>query len=597
MNERKLRQLNILALIVVIVSIFFVMLFAFAFSPNDGKRIEAGQLEKFNNNWVLKNYKGEKDRIVKLPLSLDADKDDTIVLMNEVPEDVRPDSVLLFETKFQNIMVMVEDTKVYSNGVLNSQKLMKNAVPCYNVIPIGFANPKDVISIYMSSAYDKYSGEVCSVYYGTKSDVYAMFVKKYGVGFILSVVLLVITIILAIWLITMKNVNVNRRRAGYAFGFVFNVALWSLVNNPIMQLMTGNNFGIYMMGMILLLLMPVLYLMYQRCLPLNKRFARIFEIGMYVFAINLLTGVVFQLLSVCDFAYYIIFTKILITLVLILLTTIMYIAAESTNDSTIQNNFIANAVLTGTCIIEAILSLFRFYEPLDGLVLQIGIYVFVVLFVVSTEKRVIDEMSAQRDKALDSIQKEKNTMLGQLNVNLVYNSLNKVIGNLKSKDMEDSRLVYDASIYLKHNMNTLSGKEMVPFSEELEYIRAYLGIQRQLSEGLEVSIEDKIIDFMVPFNTIEPLVENAVVNGALKAGGSGRIVIRSYERLDCFAIQIVDNGKGLGPDKKFTGKQTFKSIRKRLKSSCGAAIDINNKPDKGTIITVKLPKEGYIIKE
>ena len=138
---------------------------------------------------------------------------------------------------------------------------------------------------------------------------------------------------------------------------------------------------------------------------------------------------------------------------------------------------------------------------------------------------------------------------------------------------------------------------MVSFSRELEYIKAYLGIQYKRNDNLEALVEDKVVDFDVPFNTIEPLVENAVVNGALKSENNGRIVVRSYERLDCFAIQIVDNGKGIGPDKKFTGKQSFKTIKKRLGSMCGATVEIKNKPDKGTILTIKIPKDGYIIKE
>ena len=92
-------------------------------------------------------------------------------------------------------------------------------------------------------------------------------------------------------------------------------------------------------------------------------------------------------------------------------------------------------------------------------------------------------------------------------------------------------------------------------------------------------------------------MENCVVNGVLLSPKSGRIVIRSYERLDCYAIQIVDNGPGVGPNKRFTGREDYNSIVKRLKTLCGAVVEVKTKPDRGTIVTVKLPKEGYIIKE
>lgn len=597
MNERKLHQLNILTLIAVVAGLICVGIFVFVLAPADRNKIGSSGLDTYNDRWVLKNYHGEEDSIVTLPLSLDAEPGETITLMGKVPEDVNRDSVLMFRTEFQNVIVMLGDTKIYSNGVLNNQKLMKNAVPCYNVVSLKDAKPGDVITIYMASAYKQYSGKVGSIYCGTQGDVLAELIRSDGASFVFGVTLLVIMILLTVSLVTMHDVNVDKRKAGYAFGFIFSAVLWSLTQNPLMQVITGNNFGVYMTGMVLLLLMPVLYLMYQRCFAVKRRFAQIFEISMYVFAVNMLVGIVFQMLSVCDFATYVIFTKILIVIGMILLSGIMYLAADTFSDKTIYSNLWANLVLAVTCILEAILSLFRFYEPYDGLVLQIGIYVFIVLLVVAVEKSIIREMNKQRDMAINSIGIEKEKAVKNINTGLIYGALNQVINNLKEKDREDSRLVYDASMYLKHNLDTLTNSDMVPFSKELEYIKAYLGIQCKRNSGLETVVEDKVIDFQVPYNTVEPLVENAVVNGALKSESGGRIVVRSYERLDCFAIQIVDNGKGTGPDKRFSGKQSFKTIRKRLKSMCGGTVEINNKPDKGTILTIKIPKDGYIIKE
>lgn len=597
MNERKLRQLNILALLTVAAGIAVIVVFIFVLAPQGSNRIGTRGLEDYNDRWVLKNYRGQEDKIVTLPLSLAADAEEIITIMAQVPEDVNKDSVLMFRTEFQNVVVMVGDRRVYSNGVLNDQKLMKNAVPCYNVVSLGEAKPGDIITIYMASGYKKYSGKIGAIYFGTRGDVMTELIRNDGVGFVFAITLLVITILLTVSLITMRDVNVDKRKAGYAFGFIFAATLWSLMQNSIMQVVTGNNFGVYMTGMVLLLLMPVLYLMYQRCFAVKRRFARIFEIGIYVFAVNMLVGVVFQMLSVSDFASYMIFTKILISIGMLLLSGIMYLAADTFSDKTIYSNLWANLVLTGACILEAVLSLFRFYKAYDGLVLQIGIYVFIVLLVVAVEKSIVREMNQQRDMAINSIGMEKEKAVKNINTGFIYGALNVAINDLKDKDRDNSRLIYDTSIYMKHNLETLTNTGMVPFSKELEYIRAYLGIQRRRNVNFEIEIEDKVTDFLVPFNTIEPLVENAVMNGALNAEISGRIVIRSYERLDCFAIQIVDNGRGIGPDKKFSGKQSYKAIKKRLKNMCGGGVEIKTKPDKGTILTVKVPKKGYIIKE
>ena len=532
-----------------------------------------------------------------MPANIDADSEDTILIMNRVPEDVNSDSVLVLETEFQNILVTINDEKVYSNGILNDQKLMKNAVPCYNVISIGNAKPGDVVSIYIASAYDKYSGRIGNIYFGTRGDAISDIVRENGVSFVVAVAILVLTILLIVSLLFMKNVNVNKMKAGYAFGFILTAALWSITGNPIMQLITGNNFGVYMSNMVLLLVMPILYIMYQRCFAIKRRFAKIFEMGIYIFAVNFITGVIFQFYGVCDFATYETFTKVLITIGIILLSAIMYLAADTFADKTIYNNFFANMVLTMACIFEAFFSLFSFYKSVDGIILQIGLYIFIALLVVTVEKGIIREMNQQRDSALINVDEEKRKTVKNINTSLIYGSLNMVVNDLKQTDRENSRLVYDTSIYLKNNLKALTERDLVPFDEELEYIKSYLGIQVKKNEMLETVIEDKVTDFNIPFNTIEPLVENAVINGALRADVNGKLTVRSYERLDCYAVQIVDNGKGVGPDKLFEGKQTFKNIKRRLKKMCGAVIDVNSKAGKGTIVTIKIPKEGYVIKE
>lgn len=596
MNEKKLRQLNILTLIAVLAGVICMVVFSFVLAPKERNRIGTDNLIKMNDRWVLKNYQGNDDKLITLPVSLDVKAGETVTIMSQVPDDVGNSSVLMFYTEFQNVIVMLNDNKIYSNGVLNDQKLLKNAVPCYNVVSLKQAKAGDIITIYMASAYKHYSGEIGSIYYGTAGGAVTELVKSDGISFVLGVTLLVVTILLFVSLIIMRDVEVDKKKAYYAFGFVLCAVLWVLSGNSLIQLMTGNNFAVYMSGSVLILLMPILYLMYQSCFAINSRFAKIFEIGIYVYAINFLVGIVFQMLSVCDFAAYIIFTKALITLGIITLCVLMYLVGAH-KDKELKGNFVANVVIAACSVLEAILSLFRFYEPYDGVVLQIGIYVFIVLLVIYVERTVIHEMNRQKDMAINSIGIEKEKAVKNINTAFIYSALNQVMTELKDKDREHSRMIYDASMYMKYNIDTLTVTNMVSFSRELEYIKAYLGIQYKRNDNLEALVEDKVVDFDVPFNTIEPLVENAVINGALKSGTNGRIVVRSYERLDCFAIQIVDNGKGIGPDKKFTGKQSFKTIKKRLSSMCGATVEVKNKPDKGTILTIKIPKDGYIIKE
>jgi two-component system sensor histidine kinase YesM len=217
--------------------------------------------------------------------------------------------------------------------------------------------------------------------------------------------------------------------------------------------------------------------------------------------------------------------------------------------------------------------------------------------VIAVEKGIINEMNMSTQHAIDEMELEKDMAVKNVNTNLIFKSLAQAASRLKANNMPESKLVYDTSLYMKCNLRAATEKNLVPFKDELEYIKAYLGIQSKRFKDFDVSIEDKISNFKVPYGAIEALVENAVENGALKAGASGRFVLRSYERLDCYAIQIVDNGPGVPPEKSFYGNADFSAVKKRLKSGCRAGIDVKCRPGKGTIITVKIPKDGYVIKE
>ena len=597
MNKKKLKSLNYIVLIACAVGLICIFLFSFVFAPAKSERISSEQPDKFSTNWILRDFESENDRMISLPYKSDASAGDIVTIMHVAPEGINEKSVLTFKTMFQNVIVTVGEVRVYEYGVLNDNRVIKTAVPKTHLVPIGNAEPGDVIAIYLSSGYKKYSGMIPEISVSTKGDVAASIVKSNGMSFVISITLLIISVILSVALVMDKRAEIDRKRSGYAFAFVFVTSLWSILSNPIMELVTGNVFGIYMSSMVLLLLMPILYLMHIRCFAIKRRLAGILDVGIYIFSVFMLTGIVFQMLYVMDFASFMGVTKVFITVGLLILSLIMYLAADVYSDKTIVSALMANLVLTAACVLEAVLSLFEFYRTCDGMVLTAGLFVFMAMIMISTEKTMAAQVTKERDYALENVEQEKSHAIKRLNTRFIFSTMNTAMNSVKAFSEEDGRLIYDTSVYMKYNMKTANERAMVPFAEELKYIKSYLGMQERNHPGLDCIVEDKIIDFNVPFNTIEPLVENAVTNGALSGDNPGKIVMRSYERLDCYVIQIVDNGSGLGPDRRFTGKESYRDIKKVLKKMCGGMIEVKNKPDKGTIVSVMIPKAGFEMKE
>ena len=163
MNERKLKQLNIVVLIAVITGIACIVIFAAFFAPKEQNKIRGGRMEKFNESWMKRSYGEDGNEMIDLPKKISVEKDEIALIMHLVPEEVNDDTVLMFKTEFQNVVVMIGDYTVYTYGVMNDQKLVKNAVPCNNIVPLKGAKPGDVISVYLASSYKKYSGELPAV--------------------------------------------------------------------------------------------------------------------------------------------------------------------------------------------------------------------------------------------------------------------------------------------------------------------------------------------------------------------------------------------------------------------------------------------------
>ncbi len=598
MSTNKRKQLNILVIIIVGASAFAMLLLGVLFKPQSRKGLDMGEVEAINEGWVLRNYRGNDDKLVELPVKLKAEPDEVLLFMHRLPDGVYEDKVLMFDTKFQNVRVFIGELKVYENGVLNNQKLMRNSVPATNIVDLSYAQPGDIVSIYISSGYKSYSGAMSNVYIGSRGAVVSSILKKHAISFVMSLILVVLAIIFAIVLICLGNKYVDRGKTGYALGFIGIAALWLLLENPIMQLITNNSFGIYVSAVILLLLMPIIYMMYQFSLTNQKRYARIYEIGIYAFGINLLAAVIFQLLSVCDFATYTVAAKGLMICGLMAVTGMLYLSDELQTDKKLRINLYSNILLLAAVLLELILSRFGFYAAVDGLAFGLGLYIYLIILVIVAEKGIIYEIDKNIAKTAEDMEKEKVKAVKNINTGLIYRALALAAGKLKANNMSEGKLIYDTSIYMKCNIRATTDHAIVDFEEELEYIRAYLGIQSKRYPKLDITIEDKVTEFKVPYNTIEPLVENAIENGLLRVGEEGRFVLRSYERLDCFAIQIVDNGQGISPDKLFvSGVSAYRELKEILKDMCGAGIELKCKRDKGSIITVKIPKDGFVIKD
>ncbi len=115
-------------------------------------------------------------------------------------------------------------------------------------------------------------------------------------------------------------------------------------------------------------------------------------------------------------------------------------------------------------------------------------------------------------------------MMTQIQPHFLYNTL-ATIRSLCLRSPETAAQTIDQfSRYLRQNLDTLNQPELIPFSQELEHVRIYTGIEILMFPYIHIRYDIDDDCFMVQPLTVQPLVENAIRHG-VRAREVGQIDI------------------------------------------------------------------------
>jgi two-component system LytT family sensor kinase len=137
----------------------------------------------------------------------------------------------------------------------------------------------------------------------------------------------------------------------------------------------------------------------------------------------------------------------------------------------------------------------------------------------------------------------------QLQPHFFFNTLH-TISALMEQDIKAARTVLThLGDLLRLSLDRMAAQE-VPLSEELDFLKHYLDIQRTRFHDrlcVEIIVPDELLRARVPSLILQPLVENAIRHGIEPRPGPGRIEISARRTGDTLRIRVKDNGPGLGP--------------------------------------------------
>jgi len=166
-------------------------------------------------------------------------------------------------------------------------------------------------------------------------------------------------------------------------------------------------------------------------------------------------------------------------------------------------------------------------------------------------------------------QAELRALQSQINPHFLFNALNTLYGTIPREAGGARRMVLNLAEILRYFLQ--SDKTFVPLAEEMEIVRAYLGVEQlRLGDRLkvEIRIDEAALEIPIPVLSVQPLVENAIKHGVAKQPGRGYVHIYGELRNDDLRI-LVENSGG-GSEVKATGTGVgLHNVRRRLEICYG----------------------------
>lgn len=123
----------------------------------------------------------------------------------------------------------------------------------------------------------------------------------------------------------------------------------------------------------------------------------------------------------------------------------------------------------------------------------------------------------EAEKQRELMQKaEFHALQSQINPHFIFNSLNTISAFCREKPGKARELLIDLATYFR---NAIQNKEgLVDINEEIDYVKAYLQLEKaRFEERLSIDIQmQENLKCKLPCLILQPIVENAVIHGAMK---------------------------------------------------------------------------------
>lgn len=204
---------------------------------------------------------------------------------------------------------------------------------------------------------------------------------------------------------------------------------------------------------------------------------------------------------------------------------------------------------------------------------------------------------SMRTKEMETELKDKSiaVMISQIQPHFLYNSLNSIAELCVVDPKRAEKATINFSRYLRGNMGALNEKKPIEFEDELSHLNNYIELEKlRYGDDLQFEYDIREKGFTLPALTVQPLVENAVNHGIRYHKMKGKVKISSYCDENNYYVAIEDDGVGFDPENYMSDGRKhvgIANVKYRLEVLCGGSVEINSEKGRGSVVTIRIPKE------
>jgi len=209
------------------------------------------------------------------------------------------------------------------------------------------------------------------------------------------------------------------------------------------------------------------------------------------------------------------------------------------------------------------------------------------------------ELSDLDSSRADLARAEVRALRAQISPHFIYNALTTIAAFVRSDPDRARELLLEFADFTRYSFRQAG--EFTTLADELGNIEKYLILERaRFGDRLRIrwTIAPEVLGVVVPFLSIQPLVENAVRHGLAGRPGGGTVVVTASDNGPDCVISVEDDGVGMDPDSVGVHAHDdadhvgLGNVDDRLRAAFGEdyGLVVETAPDAGTKVIVRLPK-------